>query len=190
MARQAGWSWRAVMVAAIAASAVTWLAAVVIADVRRAPDADCLGVGSTVTDLIASRPLTDRSSPLTRLLSTTLGPQQGIRAVRQLLRDRHGVQEERRLDLPRSVGIRRRPGASGGPSADGKRKQCARGTARQCGSISPAEHYLAGHTDVLPRGRQRRRRSRPMSDHFLIMTTTHHGADDQSSIRLRHKGHE
>ncbi|MFE5704005.1 hypothetical protein [Rhodococcus koreensis] len=64
MARQAGWSWRAVMVAAIAASAVTWLAAVVIADVRRAPDADCLGVGSTVTDLIASRPLTDPIEPI------------------------------------------------------------------------------------------------------------------------------
>jgi hypothetical protein len=52
------------MVAVIAAAAVTWLAAVVIADVRRAPDADCLAVDSTVMDLIASSPATDPIEPI------------------------------------------------------------------------------------------------------------------------------
>ncbi|MHA4854403.1 hypothetical protein L1080_033440 [Rhodococcus sp. MSC1_016] len=48
MSRQAGLSWREVMVAVIAAAAVMWLAAVVIGDVRREPDADCLAVDSAV----------------------------------------------------------------------------------------------------------------------------------------------
>ncbi|TQC41530.1 hypothetical protein EEB14_54195 [Rhodococcus sp. WS4] len=64
MARHAGWSWRAVMVAVIAVAAVAWLAVVVFADVRRAPDADCLAVDSTVMYLIASRPATDPIEPI------------------------------------------------------------------------------------------------------------------------------
>ncbi|BAH48703.1 hypothetical protein [Rhodococcus opacus] len=64
MANQTRWSWPAVGVALIAVAAVTWLAAVVIADVRRAPDAECLAVDSTVTDLIASRPVADPIEPV------------------------------------------------------------------------------------------------------------------------------
>ncbi|MEN0138548.1 MAG: hypothetical protein AAGC80_25570 [Rhodococcus sp. (in: high G+C Gram-positive bacteria)] len=63
MATGAGWSWRAVVVALIAVGAVTWLTAVIIADVRRAPDADCLAVDSTLMDLIASRPIADPITP-------------------------------------------------------------------------------------------------------------------------------
>ncbi len=64
MAKQAGSSWTAVLVALITVAAITWLAAVVIADVRRAPDADCLVVDFTLMDLIASKPVSDPIEPV------------------------------------------------------------------------------------------------------------------------------
>ncbi|MFC4602983.1 hypothetical protein [Rhodococcus kronopolitis] len=64
MTGRKGWSWRGAAVALTAAAVVTWLGAVVAADIRRAPDANCIAVDSSLMDVIASRPAADPVEPL------------------------------------------------------------------------------------------------------------------------------
>ncbi len=64
MAGRLARSWRAVMAVLVAVAAVGWLATVVTAEVRRAPDTDCIAVHPSVTDAIAARPATDRIEPV------------------------------------------------------------------------------------------------------------------------------
>lgn len=64
MAKLVASSGTAVLVALITVAATAWLVAVVVADVRRAPDADCLRVDLALMDLIASRPVADPIEPV------------------------------------------------------------------------------------------------------------------------------
>lgn len=52
------------MVALTAAAAVTWLVAVVTVDIRRAPDANCIAVDSSLMDVIVGKPASDPLEPL------------------------------------------------------------------------------------------------------------------------------
>jgi hypothetical protein len=53
-----------VVVALTATAAVAWLAGVVTAELRRAPDANCIAVDSSLMDVIVSRPASDPLEPL------------------------------------------------------------------------------------------------------------------------------
>lgn len=64
MAGRKGWSWRAVVVALTATATVAWLAVVVIAELRRAPDANCMDVDPSLMGVIVSRPASGPLEPL------------------------------------------------------------------------------------------------------------------------------
>jgi hypothetical protein len=59
------WSWQAVTAAVVAVAASSWLAWVVSADLRHAPDADCIAVDTTLMNAIASRPTAGPLEPVT-----------------------------------------------------------------------------------------------------------------------------
>ncbi|MFI6429702.1 hypothetical protein [Rhodococcus oryzae] len=52
------------MAALTATAAVTWLTAVVTAEIRRPPDVDCIAVDSSLMDVIVSRPASSPLEPL------------------------------------------------------------------------------------------------------------------------------
>jgi hypothetical protein len=53
------------VVALITTGAVAWLSAVVIADIRRAPDVNCIEVDASLMEVITSRPASGALEPLT-----------------------------------------------------------------------------------------------------------------------------